>query len=325
MLQSTDNLGIVTGFGRLSYEVLTLASDLPGGYSRFRIKPWFPGIGDAYELVNEMLGKSREAVAIDPFHFSSIERRLIENNIKRVYFTGDFPRTRFIQANISSALGALTGIGDEKCVRYYGETDADLSQPVRYFLALSNLLRDLEVRTVLAHEVFPQLNLAPGCSSVRQPPRETIEQLPELVVRVGKHLALMPRERNRFAQAVIVDNGIIAEVEARGTNELIRRYAKRKVKRMPFLLKPPSVDFDPALDQPTIGPDTVELCRTAGVCGIVVCAETTTIANKAATILRINDCGMFLYAMPFSKLRQTYVQHFPNTWTRNSTIGVQLH
>ena len=323
MLQLTENLGIVTGLGRLSYEVLTLAATLPAGHSHFRIKPWFPLIGDAYELVHEMLGRSKGA-AIDPFHFSDIERNLVDNNIKRLFFTGDFPRTRFIQAQISKAWSALSGLGDEKFIRYFSETDDDLSQPVRYFLALSRLLSDLEIRPLLAHEVFPQLNIAPGQASIRETPREIIDQLLDLIVGVGKHLALMPRERNRFAQAVIVDNGIVAAVEARGTNELIRRYAKRQVKRMPYLLKPPSVEFDPALDQPTIGPDTIQLCKEAGVRGIVVCAETTIIANKAATLQQINEYEMFLCALPFSELRRTYEQHFSNTWTRNTTIAAPL-
>jgi DUF1009 family protein len=325
MLQLTENLGIVTGFGRLFYEVLTLATELPGGYSRFRIKPWYPVIGDAYELVSDALGRSKEGLAVHPFRFADIERSLVENNIKRLFFTGDFPRTRFIQAHISTALGgALTDIADERFIGYFNATNAELSQPVRYFLALSGLLRDLEIKALLAHEAFPQLNIAPGNRSIRETPRDIIEQLPELIVRVGRHLARMHRDRSRFAQAVIVDNKVIAEVEARGTNDLIRRYAKHKVKRMPFLLKPPSVEFDPALDQPTIGPDTIEACKGAGVRGIVVCAETTTIANKAATLQRINDCDMFLYALAFSELRQTYEQHFANTWTRNSPIAAPL-
>jgi len=317
-----DRLGIVTGFGGLSEEVLALANKLPDGYTRFIVKPWIPRPPILFGVFSDRFSRSK-GVAIDPFHFLEIEEALTESNIKRVFFTGDFPRDRYLQVYFGNKVwGGFDKIADEKCIRYFNETDNELLQPVRYFLALSRLLNDdLKIKPLLASQIFPELNIPAGCSSTASPPDEVLALLPDLIVSVGKKLALTPQNRTRFAQAVIVDHGIILEVEARGTNELINRYAKSRIRRrMPFLLKPPSVEFNPALDQPTIGPDTVDYCRAAGVRGIVVCAETTTIVAKSLTIQRINDCGMFLYALPFSELRQTYVQNFSNTWMQNAPI-----
>jgi len=323
----TERLGIVTGFGGLSEEVLALADKRPGSenYIRFIVKPWIPRPPNLFGVFSNRFDLSK-GVPIEPFRFIEIERALAQGKIKNVFFTGDFPRDRYLQAHFSTIWGGFDKIADEKCYRYFNETDNDLSPPVRYFLALSRLLDDLKIKPLLASEIFSELNISAGCSSILRPAPEILALLPNLIVGVGKHLALTPRKnRMRFAQAVIVDHGMIMEVEARGTNDLIYRYGKNKIKpRVPFLLKPPSVEFNPALDQPTIGPDTIEYCSAAGVQGIVVCAETTTIVNKTVTIQRVNDCGMFLYALPFSELQQTYVQHFPNTWMRNAPRAAQL-
>lgn len=321
----TQNLAIVTGFGNLSEEVLALADKLGDAYTRYTIKPWLPIISDPIRVFNEFFGRSRSIIGLSPFHFDAIENELVKKRIQTVFFTGDFPWDRFLQAYLGQKIwGELDRIADEKCVAFFTNTPSNLSQPVRYFLALSNLLDSLHVRPLLACEIFPNLNAPPGFASTQRPPIETLERLPTIAVNVAREIeAQQPQRRLRFAQAVIVDNGFVIDLEASGTDDLLHRYRKRPVKHAPFLLKLPSVEFDPALDQPTIGPRTIEYCAAAGIRGIVICAETTIVASRSATIKRMNELEMFLYALPFSQLRELYRRNFPRTWAQNAAIGAQ--
>lgn len=131
--------------------------------------------------------------------------------------------------------------------------------------------------------------------------------------------------RNRLSQAVIVDRNIIRGVEGKGTNDLLHRYGRSQNRTMPFLLKLPSAEFDPALDQPTIGPDTFRLCKKVGIQGIVVCAETTVVVEKVATIEQANALDLFLYALPFSQLREVFLRHSPNSWAQTDPTSLQPH
>jgi DUF1009 family protein len=319
-----ENLAVVTGFGSLSEEVLTLAGSLPGGYTRYMIKPWLPLLSDPVRTITEVFTRSRDIIGIDPFYFAQIEKELHSKKIRFIFFTGDFPHDRFWQVGISEKIwGQFGRIADEKCMSYFQVTPNGLSIPVRYFLSLSRLISDLGVKALLAHQVFPELNLPRDFLAPLQLPQQISDSLPDVIVQLARKLEITSHERNRFAQAAIVDNGIIVDTETVGTNELLSRYAKRAVKRvMPYLLKPPSAEFDPALDQPTIGPITIDYCKMAGIRGIVVCSETTTIANINMTLKRITEEGMFLYGLPFNRLREIYVRHFPDTWTRNASIDV---
>jgi DUF1009 family protein len=269
----------------------------------------------------DVFRRSKETIEINPFNFDEIEREFKNRDIKRIFFTGDFPRDRFIQVRLRQRFwGNLDGIADEKGRAYFNATPPNLSHPVRYFLALSNLLHDIGARPLLAHEIFPDLNVQTGHASMRQAPAEILDRLPEIIMRVATKMRSDTHEHLRFAQAAIVDNGSPIDIEATGTDDLLERYRNHSDKRMPFMLKLPSIEFNPALDQPTIGPRTVDRCAAAKIHGIVICSETTTIVSRQTTIDQINQAGMFLYAVPFSQLKQIYVQCFPETWARNASI-----
>ena len=119
----------------------------------------------------------------------------------------------------------------------------------------------------------------------------------------------------RLAQAAIVDSGQIIDVEATGTDAMLRKYARGGQQgRSSYLLKPPSVEFSPALDQPTIGPATVENCAKARLSGVVICSDTTTIVDKKRTLAALDQAGMYLYAMPLQEVAEIYRKNFAATW-----------
>jgi DUF1009 family protein len=143
-----------------------------------------------------------------------------------------------------------------------------------------------------------------------------------MVIGLAHFLQTTALERSTLTQAAIIDNGIPMQIEERGINDMIDTYGRRRIqKNAPYLLKPPSVDFHPALDQPTIGPTTIEHCQKASIKGIIVCAETTIIAEKERTIEAVNDAGMYLYAIPYRELSALYMENFPRIWPRNAAIA----
>jgi DUF1009 family protein len=263
-------------------------------------------------------------VALHPFQFSQIERELRQNSIDSIFLTGDFPKGRFVQARLLELGPRFFKAADDLCTHYLDLTPSRLPQAVRYFLALERLLNDLSIRPVLANEIFPVMNLPHGSVSHNQPPPELLEQIPNIISRALDRLGETTSNQNRFSQAVVVDRNFICAVEASGTDALLRSYAASpmgKRQTLPILLKLPSASFNPALDQPTIGLNTISECERAGIEGILVCAETTVVGQKAATIEMVNRLGMFLYAIPFNQLREIYLQRSANSWVRNAPIG----
>ena len=242
------------------------------------------------------------------------------------FLTGDFPKDRFVQARLAELWPRFFNVADDLCVQYFSLTPPELPQAVRFFLALERLLGDLNVRPVLANEMFPALNFSPGYVSDRRPPQDLLDRMPNIITRALERLSVTSPGQSRFSQAVIVDRNVICAVEAAGTDALIQNYAASpmgKRQAMPFLLKLPSPAFNPALDQPTIGLNTIAECKKARIQGLLVCAETTIVGQKQATIERINSLGMFLYAIPFSQLREIYLQRDQNSWARNASIDLQ--
>jgi DUF1009 family protein len=317
-----DNLAIVAGFGALSREVDVLADTLTGSHFRYAIKPWFL---DPIRRIMEALRQTNRITGLDPFCFSDIELEFRDKQIKHIFLTGDFPWDRYLQERIAEALPSLFKIADRKCAAYFEATPTSFSRAVRYFIALSRFLDDLEIKPLLASQIFPDLNLAPGCLSERPLPPSFLDHISDVVMSALLTLHNTQHRRNRFSQAVIVDRNVICAVETTGTEAMLRHYGNSKLTRsMPVLLKLPSADFFPALDQPTIGPDTVAQCKRAGVQGIVVCAETTVVVEKTAVVGQINALGMFLYAVPFSQLREIYLRHSPNSWAQTATTDLPL-
>ena len=100
-------------------------------------------------------------------------------------------------------------------------------------------------------------------------------------------------------QAVVVQEGVILGVEgAEGTDELIRRCAAYKRNgRGPILVKLCKPQQDTALDLPTIGPDTVNLCAHAGMAGIAVEAGRSLILDPGDAAALADRSGLFIVAL----------------------------
>ncbi len=94
-------------------------------------------------------------------------------------------------------------------------------------------------------------------------------------------------------QAAVVEDGRVRAVEdAAGTDEMLARLAETD--RRGVLVKMTRSGQDRRVDLPTIGPNTVEGCRAAGLAGIALEAGGSLIIDRAAVIAAADGAGMFL-------------------------------
>lgn len=102
-----------------------------------------------------------------------------------------------------------------------------------------------------------------------------------------------------IGQSVIVQEGIVLGVEgAEGTDELIRRCsAYRRKNARGVLVKTCKPGQDEAIDLPTIGPETVQLCAEAGFSGIVIHAGCSLVLDPDKVAEVADKNGIFVVGL----------------------------
>jgi DUF1009 family protein len=151
-------------------------------------------------------------------------------------------------------------------------------------------------RVVAAHEVAPDILVAEGSMARRAPQAADHAD-------IARGLALL-RAIGPFdvGQAVVVvDQHVLAVEGIEGTDAMLARIADlRRSGRVNtavgtgVLVKAPKPDQDRRFDLPTIGPNTVEAVREAGLAGIAVAAGETLIAEPQLVISAADRAGLFV-------------------------------
>ena len=97
-------------------------------------------------------------------------------------------------------------------------------------------------------------------------------------------------------QAVVVQQGIVLGVEAiEGTNCLLERCGElKRPNHGGILIKIGKPGQDRRVDLPTIGPETIEKAKAAGIRGLALEANTVQILYRDETIKLANKLGLFL-------------------------------
>ncbi|TBY62834.1 DUF1009 domain-containing protein [Rhizobium leguminosarum bv. viciae] len=312
-----SSLAVISGTGALSEQVRKVAEETSLLYTEYFIKPLLPNLEEPWRTLYKSKKLSAGILGLHPFKFSEIEEQLRKDKIQSIYFCGDFPKSQYFRVLMQQKIfGRLIRLGDKKFNQFFGATNNGFADPIRYYLALVNLLDSLGIKPMFARDLFPSFVTQEGDAARIHAPPAIVASLPNLLVTLGRHIDIISPQRVNLSQAAIVDSGVIVEVETTGTDQLIDSYGTKSLikRRIPFLLKPPSVDFNPALDQPTIGPTTVAKCVRAKIAGIVVCAETTIVIDKRQTLQLLDQAEMFLYSIPFRQLAQVYRENFDHTW-----------
>jgi DUF1009 family protein len=87
---------------------------------------------------------------------------------------------------------------------------------------------------------------------------------------------------------------VIASEDRNGTADLIRRAGELKKTANSFLLKACKPQQDMRVDLPTIGVNTIEQCKAAGLAGITLEAGKTLVLNRAEVIRQADQANIFV-------------------------------
>ncbi len=100
-------------------------------------------------------------------------------------------------------------------------------------------------------------------------------------------------------QAVVVQDGLVLGIEAaEGTDALLDRCASLKREgRGGVLIKLAKPGQETRVDLPTIGPETVRRCRSAGLRGIAIHAGRTLVVDRQDVVTQADAAGLFVVAV----------------------------
>ena len=156
--------------------------------------------------------------------------------------------------------------------------------------AVLNLIEREGFQIVAPHTWLEDIMASVGGLTALQPSKEDIQDIQK-----GWDL-LRVMSPFDVGQAVVVRKGVILGIEAlEGTQGLLERVALMKEgMHSGVLVKGAKIGQSLKIDVPTIGPDTVEQVKNAGLRGMAMSAHTTQILMKEKVIALCNQRGLFL-------------------------------
>lgn len=322
-MMKQDRLALICGVGALSEKVREVAKEKYPNHTPYCISGLLDGQSGIW---GERERRDRLSTPIHPFRFQDMGDHLLKGGSTSAFFVGDLPLQQLVPSQeyelatrrMNPAI--LSTLVDQRGLHYLGRTSG---RPyARYFQALEALLHDCGVKPRHAIELFPEFNPRVGDNTKIEMPSAYRLILPQAVER----LLEVRDERDAYgirpSQSAIVAGGEIVAVESDGTDQLLKEYRAQRRRRLPgYLLKVPSVEFNAAFDEPTIGPHTMDLVAAAGLKGVAVCSEISRVFDLAATVSTANSQGLFLFATSFTQLRDAYLRRRPNCWAQAFSIA----
>lgn len=222
-------------------------------------------------------------------------RALREAGATHVVFAGamDRPRLRLWRADLKAAGLAA------KALRLLGKGDDAMLR------GLAGIFEDEGLTMIGAADVLGnEATIGEGPLGERSPSekdRQDAARAARIVEALGPH---------DVGQGAIVADGVCLAVEAiEGTDLMLARLAdlpaRKRASAPPpagVLYKGPKPGQDRRLDMPTIGAQTVESAKRAGLNGIVVAAGETVLIDQAGTRRAADRAGIFVYGATSEEL-----------------------
>lgn len=266
-------LGIIAGGGRLPLRLIIACEQK--GIDIFIVA--FEGQTDSAIL------KGRPHIVTRVGAVGKIIRTLKDHGVRDIVMIGGLRRPSFAELRPDiKALGIVMrhglkrGVGDDGLLRVLrGEFEGE------------------GFRFHGVQRFVTELLAEPGVIGRRKPDKADMDS-----IRMG---ATVARAVGRLdvGQAVVVQESLVLGVEGvEGTDELVRRCAAyRRKGRGPILVKLSKPQQDTALDLPTIGPDTVNLCAHAGMAGIAIEAGRSLVLDRDEVRAIADRLGLFIVAL----------------------------
>lgn len=163
-------------------------------------------------------------------------------------------------------------------------------------LLLKFVIEELEkngIEVLNIKKIVPQLFLSDGFFS-----KNKFNKSIEIDIKKGKEI-LDNLSKYDVGQSIIMQQGGVVGIEAlEGTDALINRcYPLFKDGNKPTLIKLMKKNQEVKADLPTIGPNTIKLCKKYSIGGIAYSAGNTLFIDSKKVIEDINNNKMFLYGL----------------------------
>ena len=222
--------------------------------------------------------KDKNSHSVSIGQFGKIISILKNHNCKKVLFAGKVNKPIFSKIKLD-----LTGFYYiTRIIRKSKIGDAAILKEI------INILKKEGISTISSNSFTPELSLSKGNYSKYKP--NVFDKL-----NISKTIKALSRSNDyTFSQAAVTRNKKIIAIEGKdGTHSMLKKIKKSK-KNNTILVKFPKKKQDIRIDLPTIGLDTFNQCKKAGINGIVLKHQKNIFLDKKKCIQYANKNKMFI-------------------------------
>jgi DUF1009 family protein len=223
--------------------------------------------------------KDKNSHQVSIGQFGKIIDILKEKKCKRVLFAGKVKKPNFSKIKLDlKGIYYISGIIKKSKIG-----DASILKEI------INILKKEGIKTIISNYYTPELSLSKGVYSKYKPSKHN-------KLNILKTIKVLSKSNDySFSQgAVCRDNKIVAIEGSKGTNEMLKKIKLNKNKSKGILVKFPKKKQDMRIDLPTVGLDTLKLCKKAGINGIVLKHKKNIFLNKLKSIAYANKNKIFI-------------------------------
>ncbi len=156
---------------------------------------------------------------------------------------------------------------------------------------LIKILLENKIKVIKLNTFNSELTLKKGCYTKIKP-----SKLDKKTIKKGIKYLKKINAYNHTQALVIEDNKVISFEKRYGTKKMLKSIKKTKTQK-PILIKMPKPKQDLRADLPTIGFDTLNDCKNAGIKGIVIKANQNVFLNRDKSIKFANNNKIFVVAV----------------------------
>ncbi|MEH6474745.1 MAG: UDP-2,3-diacylglucosamine diphosphatase LpxI [Sneathiella sp.] len=269
----TEKIGIIAGRGQLP---LRLAKSLTArGIPVFVLLVKNEALPDDYaQFSSEVIPITKIGKFIAALKREDCLRVTMAGPINRPNFKNIFPDKEGFK--LLSKIGASLSKGDDGLLR-----------------AITQFVEDKGFEVVGAHELDEGFVAEVGTLGDVHPTAEEFKDIAK-GVEVARTIGIFD-----IGQALVIRCEYVLGVEAaEGTEQLISRCAAFAWENPAgVLVKLPKLGQDLRTDMPTIGPDTIDQMKSAGLKGVTIESGNTLILGREELIKRANDANIFVHVI----------------------------
>ena len=223
--------------------------------------------------------QDRKSYSVSIGQFGKIINILKENNCKKVLFAGKVNKPNFSKLKL-----------DFKGIYYIPRIiKASKLGDAAILKEIIKILAQNKIKTENSLKFNPELSLKKGNYSKFKPNKQD-----QLDIKKAIKTLNSLREYN-FSQGVVVRNNKVVSIEGKGgTKKMLEKSRSKKFRNHGVLVKFPKKKQDLRVDLPTIGLNTFNQCKAAGLKGVVIKNKQNIFLDKSKCIKFANKNKMFI-------------------------------